>query len=355
MAPRIGTLPAQQKAAWLWYFPRDWHGLIDNLKNSGHNIVMPKGGIDDMGGGVPALWDQWGNERLQYARDQGVEPYLFVYSWLGRQFGTEAETNAIVQLCRRFLPRRVVVNAEIETDGMATGDVNAFFASLDSKLVAAFGAAAPAIDNSSVPSWDGGRYGGSPYHNVNYEALSANTAVDWYQNYWDEADGVSGFGWQDGYQRRRQAAFPGKLVVPSWTVGKSVGKFAAWAESAGYTGIAGWEAGNGAYNLQEVAAAFPRLTHRIELVAQRTATEVAQGAKAALLWAEYNRLKLFNSRAAGLPRREGVADLSQFGLDAQARTLATEKQVLWSDGQQVDYFHRGQYENLLAAGKVTEY
>lgn len=353
MTPRLGVLPPQQKAAWLWYFPRDWKRLIDNLAASGHNIVMPKGGIDDMGAGIPALWDQWEPERLDYARSRGVEPYLFVYSWLGRQHGVEAEANAVLQLCRRWTPHRVVVNAEVETDNMTDGEVNGFFDALESKL-AEFGERAPALDNSSVPSWDGGKYGGSRYHNVPYESISSRTAVDWYQNYWDEDDGVPGYDWQNRFQIARQVAHPSKIVVPSWIVGKDVGKFAAWAESKGYAGIAGWEAGNGGYDLRAVAQAFPRLTHALDAV-QQTDEEMAQGRKAGLLWNEYSNLKAFNPRAAGLPRREGQVDLSEFGLDNRARYLEAEKLVLWSDGKQVDYFHRGQFEGLRDRGKTIEY
>lgn len=351
MTPRLGKLPSQQKAAWLWYYPQDWRGFTDKLAASGHNIVMPKGGIDDMGDGVPSLWTQWEPQRLEYARSKGVEPYLFVYSWMGRQHGVEAETNAIVQLCRTYLPHRVVLNFEVETDNAPDSEVAAFIDTLDSKLVGAFGSNAPALDNSSVPSWDGGKYGGSRYHNVNYEAISARTVVDWYQNYWDANDVPNGYNWQDYYQRQRQAVFPGKVVVPSWIVGKDVMAFADWANSKGYAGIAGWESGNAAYNFSQVANAFPHLKNEIG----GPIVDDEQAVKAGLCWNDFTNLKAYNARVLGNPQHEGVVDLSELGLDSQARFLECEKGVIWSDGKQVDYFHRGQFEDFLKRGKAVQY
>lgn len=57
----------------------------------------------------------------------------------------------------------------------------------------------------------------------------------------------------------------------------------------------------------------------------------------------------------GLKLFEATADLSQYGLDPRAQCLVCEKAVLWSDGTHVDAMHRGQYESLVAEGKVQEW
>lgn len=66
----------------------------------------------------------------------------------------------------------------------------------------------------------------------------------------------------------------------------------------------------------------------------------------------YAKLPFF---IVGLKQYEATADLSQYGLDSQAQCLVCEKSVLWSDGTHVDAFHRGQFEQLIAAGKVQEW
>jgi hypothetical protein len=74
--------------------------------------------------------------------------------------------------------------------------------------------------------------------------------------------------------------------------------------------------------------------------------------KSAPLHTAYSQLPFY---VVGLKQYEATADLSQYGLDPKAQCLVCEKTVLWSDGQRVDAFHRGQYETLVAAGKVQEW
>lgn len=56
----------------------------------------------------------------------------------------------------------------------------------------------------------------------------------------------------------------------------------------------------------------------------------------------------------GLAEYEATADLRELGLAASIRCLVCEKGVLWTDGAAIDAFHRGQYEELQARGKVRE-
>jgi hypothetical protein len=51
---------------------------------------------------------------------------------------------------------------------------------------------------------------------------------------------------------------------------------------------------------------------------------------------------------------EATADLGELRLARDAQCLVCEKSVLWTDGTTIDAFHRGQYEDFKARGKVTE-
>ena len=51
---------------------------------------------------------------------------------------------------------------------------------------------------------------------------------------------------------------------------------------------------------------------------------------------------------------EATADLGELHLANDAQCLVCEKSVLWTDGTTIDAFHRGQYEDFKARGKVTE-
>ncbi len=56
----------------------------------------------------------------------------------------------------------------------------------------------------------------------------------------------------------------------------------------------------------------------------------------------------------GLAEYEATADLREVGLAADIRCLVCEKSVLWTNGATIDAFHRGQYEDFKARGKVVE-
>ena len=342
---RRGKLPEQIKAAWGWYDRADWRGYFSLLAQSGHNMALRKAGIDGPSTwGEPSTWPQWANDRCTYLQQLGIDPVMFVYTWLGKQYGRDAEVNAILRLCQVFRPNRIVLNYEVETDGMMDSEAAGFIIALDTALVATYGDQAPAIDNSSVPSWDGGEYGGSKYHDVPYEAVSKLTVVDWYQNYWDDTDVTGGYDWEDGYQQKRGIQHPDKIVVPSWIVGKDPGVFAEWANSKGYAGIAGWEAGNAGYDFAKVAQAWPHLTNRLDLVSQ-----VAPDESAAKLWNEFTNDKAFNPRVLGQPLYEGDLDLSWLikGV-TKAHYLKTEKGTLWiaSGMDRPDYMHDGQFATI---------
>lgn len=338
--------PPYQRIAWVWHVTA---GLLDKLAASGHDAAYIKAGCDGGGASGPILWQQW-SDALAAWRAAGVEPLMMVYTCLGREYGTPAEVDAIVALCRRFLPRRIVLNYEVEggpgdrgTDGMGGAEATAFVAALKTAL-AAFGDAAPALDNSSVPSWDGDRYGGSAYHDVPYEAVSAATEGDIYQDYW------SPFSWQDGFQRKRQADHAAKFVVPSWIIGQNPADFAKWAAGAGYSAVAGWEAGNTSYPFGLMKAAFALLP------ALEAAILAGETAKHNAVQSEYKRIADAGfGYLLGLEQREYIADLTGIlpTLPTDARLLATEKAVLWcGDDGKVDAFHRGQAEALIASGKA---
>lgn len=336
------ALPDQIKAAWLWYTKA---GIVDRLIASGHNVLLgPKAGID-----TGTVWDQWAPVARE-AQGKGLYVGMFIYCWMGNQFGIPGEVNLIGQAVAACKPDSIVLNVEVEADNAPPSQVKAFTDALRAKI----GPDIP-IDNSSVPSWDGGKYGGSKYHNVPYEALSELTRIDFYQNYWDAADVAGGYDWQDGYQRQRQSKRADKIVIPSWIVGKNVDAFAAWAAAKGYPGIAGWEAGNSAYDFAAVQQAWPVLDDHLPVLTPATADEAAQATKAAKCWEAYHRLRLDDPKAVGLPKWEGVVDLSRYKLDARARYLHYEKGTVWSDGAAVDWMHDGQEADLVAAGVAQRY
>lgn len=349
----LSALPERIKAAWGWYDRDDWEAQFRQLRDSGHNMMLRKAGIDDLGDGQPARWRQWSKARNNTLREYGIEPVMFVFSWLGKQFGWDAENNAILQLCKADLPGRIVLNFETQVDGMADSEATGYIKSLRSLLTATWGGEAPYLDNSSVPSWDGGNFGGSPYHNVPYEAVSSVTEIDWYQNYWDATDvGPAGYDWQDGFQRKRGASGPNKLVIPSWIVGKDPLAFADWANTRGYVGICGWECGNAGYDFMQVAQAWPYLQNNLH----RLSAPNAWSAVNASLWNEYTNVKLLVPSVIGLPLYEGRLDLSQVapGLPAEAAYLKTEKSTLWAaPGLPVSYMHDGQFRDIERANLAT--
>lgn len=76
----------------------------------------------------------------------------------------------------------------------------------------------------------------------------------------------------------------------------------------------------------------------------------------AFLWSEYNaQVGEGDLTFFGNVLYEATADLSQYGLAKAAQCLVMEKSVWWTDGVRVDSFHRGQYESLVAGGKVQEW
>ena len=78
---------------------------------------------------------------------------------------------------------------------------------------------------------------------------------------------------------------------------------------------------------------------------------------AALLARRERELARGNGWLIGNVRHGATVDLAHFGpgFGAAARALVCEKVVLWTDdGAAFDTFHRGQYEELKAAGKVRE-
>jgi N-acetyl-anhydromuramyl-L-alanine amidase AmpD len=88
-------------------------------------------------------------------------------------------------------------------------------------------------------------------------------------------------------------------------------------------------------------------------VAALATTTAASDPKSAKLRDAYGKLPHY---IVGDPLFEATADLSGLaaGLPTDAECLVCEKSILWTDGAMVDAFHRGQYEELLAQGKVVE-
>ena len=84
-----------------------------------------------------------------------------------------------------------------------------------------------------------------------------------------------------------------------------------------------------------------------------SATTAAANPKSAKLFDEFGKLPHY---IVGDALFEATADLSGVaaGLPVDAQCLVCEKCVLWTDGTMIDAFHRGQYEALLAQGKVVE-
>lgn len=117
----------------------------------------------------------------------------------------QGEIDGITRLCQLFLPSRICLNFEVETDNMPAETVNQYFDQLAAAL-AQFGDGRPALDNSSVPSWNGSD--GSRYHNVPYRAVSARTEIDFFQDYWKPWD------WEDGFEQRYLAQGLNKRVFP---------------------------------------------------------------------------------------------------------------------------------------------
>ena len=74
--------------------------------------------------------------------------------------------------------------------------------------------------------------------------------------------------------------------------------------------------------------------------------------KGALLKGAYAQIQPW---VVGLMLYEATADLSELGLPNNVQCLVCEKSVLWTDGQHIDCFHRGQYEGFVARGKVSEW
>ncbi|MGN6756419.1 MAG: N-acetylmuramoyl-L-alanine amidase [Thermomicrobiales bacterium] len=103
-------------------------------------------------------------------------------------------------------------------------------------------------------------------------------------------------------------------------------------------------------------------TERVAVLVRGAASPPAQSPAPAAVAADPKNAKLFDAFGK-LPQYivgdalfEATADLSGVtaGLPTDALCLVCEKSVLWTDGTLVDAFHRGQYEELLAQGKVVE-
>lgn len=92
---------------------------------------------------------------------------------------------------------------------------------------------------------------------------------------------------------------------------------------------------------------------RVAALARGSTTDEPPG-KSARLFEAYHQLPHW---IVGDYKYEATADLT--GLDphlpADAQCLVCEKSVLWTDGNGVDAFHRGQYEALVQQGKVSEW
>jgi hypothetical protein len=241
-----------------------WHhndALPARLAATGHDGALIKGGVD---GDQPVLWTDvagrpswatinWTPAICQAYKAAGVEPLLFIYTTFGRQYGMQGEIDGITRLCQIFLPERICLNFEVETDNMPDSTVNQYFDQLTAAL-AQFGDNRPALDNSSVPSWNGSD--GSRYHDVPYKAVSGRTEIDFFQDYWKP------WSWEDGFEQRYLVPGPNKRVfpiAPAWAPDFSAAdldSFGAWAAGRGYQGVATWEAGNANYLWQGVNLLF---------------------------------------------------------------------------------------------------
>ena len=240
-----------EKSTYAWNLPADCGPLATRLAASGVNRIWIKAGVDNPG--LRTVWKQWADSRTEAFVAVGIDvcPWFYVYP---EDPATQIDT--IVRALKARPSTIIALNAEVEWDNVPEADVKFFIASLRFALVNA-GLRVEKIGFSSVPSWDGQKYGGSPYHNFPYEAFVLYTDFDMPQDYWMQPD-------QAAYENLRN--IDNSPVIPILTAcgemtdaGIIERATKTLAECKNLAGFSAWECANGAYQFDAIAKAYTML------------------------------------------------------------------------------------------------
>lgn len=237
-----------ERSSMLWYCPDDAAGHARKLKANGCEQVWIKGGVDNPG--LRTVWAQWSGPQAQAYADNGVEPLYWAYIY---PESPEVQWDTIKRALVARPSRIICLNAEVEWDGIGAIQVAAWVAGLRAYL-AARKVTVERIGFSSVPSWDGGKLGGSIYHAFPYEAFVLCTDFDMPQDYWFDPD-------QADYENKRNV--DNSPVIPILTACGEMTD-AEIQERARRTiatvrnlaGFSSWECANGGYQFGAIRRAY---------------------------------------------------------------------------------------------------
>lgn len=240
-----------ERSSYAWNLPTNCGPLAARLAAGGCTRVWVKAGVDNPG--LTTVWRQWTDARCEAFVAVGIEPVAWFYIY---PESPEVQWDTIARALTARPSRDICLNAEIEWDNVGAIQVAAWVAGLRAYL-AARKVAVERIGFSSVPSWDGGKWGGSIYHAFPYEAFVLCTDFDMPQDYWMDPD-------QADYENKRNV--DNSPVIPILTAcgemtdaGIVARATKTLAECKNLVGFSAWECANGAYQFDAIAGAYAML------------------------------------------------------------------------------------------------
>lgn len=240
-----------ERSSFLWNLPASCGPLAVRLAGDGCTRVYVKAGVDNPG--LTTVWPQWADARCEAFVAVGIEVCAWFYIY---PEDPQTQYDTIARALTARPSSDIVLNAEVEWDGYGNDAARAWVDGLRAYL-AARGIVVKRIGFSSVPSWDGGKLGGSVYHDFPYEGFVAATDFDCPQDYWFNPDEIS-------YENRRNT--DNSPVVPILTAcgemtDAEVGQRAArtLAECRNLAGFSSWEAANPGYQFDAIKEAYAML------------------------------------------------------------------------------------------------
>lgn len=240
-----------ERSSYAWNLPTNCEPLAARLAAGGCNRIWVKAGVDNPG--LRTVWKQWTDGRCEAFVAVGIEvcPWFYIYPE-----DPAPQWDTIARALRARPSLTIALNAEVEWDGISEEEVRSWIAGLR-LLLRGRDLMVDSIGFSSVPSWDGGKWGGSIYHAFPYEAFVLCTDFDMPQDYWMDPD-------QADYENKRNV--DNSPVIPILTAcgemtdaGILARARKTLAECKNLVGFSAWECANGAYQFDAIAGAYAML------------------------------------------------------------------------------------------------